>query len=100
MINYANNADRANNLLEELHRIPCTAASPATPRFEAIKADVGDRPAIQRLVEETTARFGRLDVVVSNAGWTRLTNFADLEEAMVDEDWDKCFRYAFSPSHQ
>lgn len=58
-----------------------------------MRADVGDRSAIQKLVEETTANFGRLDVVVSNAGWTRITNFANLEEAMVDEDWDRCFLY-------
>ncbi|TKA72704.1 hypothetical protein B0A49_04798 [Cryomyces minteri] len=37
--------------------------------------------------------MGRLDVVVSNAGWTRITNFANLDEGMVDEDWDKCFLY-------
>ncbi len=54
---------------------------------------MGDRSAIQRLVSETVKQFGRLDVVVSNAGWTRITNFSDLEDAMVDEDWDKCFLY-------
>lgn len=32
-------------------------------------------------------KFGRLDVVVSNAGWTRITNFANLDEGMVEEDW-------------
>ena len=37
--------------------------------------------------------MGRLDVVVSNAGWTRITNFMDFSEGMVDEDWDKCFLY-------
>ena len=43
------------------------------------------------MVKETVDKFGRLDVVVSNAGWTRITNFANLDEGMVDEDWDKCF---------
>ena len=37
--------------------------------------------------------MGRLDVVVSNAGWTRITNIANLDEGMIDEDWDKCFLY-------
>lgn len=37
--------------------------------------------------------MGRLDVVVSNHGWTRLTDFANLEEGVVEEDWDKCFVY-------
>jgi NAD(P)-dependent dehydrogenase (short-subunit alcohol dehydrogenase family) len=35
--------------------------------------------------------MGRLDVVVSNAGWTRMTNFLNIDEAAVDEDWDRCF---------
>ena len=45
------------------------------------------------MVEEAVSKFGRLDVVVSNAGWTRLTTFANLDEGVVDEDWDKCVTY-------
>ncbi|CAK4031701.1 Granaticin polyketide synthase ketoacyl reductase 2 [Lecanosticta acicola] len=92
-INYANNQSRARSLLEELEKIPNTAASTQSPRFEAFQADVGDRPSIQKLVGRTISTFGRLDVVVSNAGWTRITNFANLDEGMVDEDWDRCFLY-------
>lgn len=44
-------------------------------------------------MQQTVAKFGRLDVVVSNAGWTRITNFADLEEGMNDDDWDRCYLY-------
>lgn len=93
VINYANNQSRASTLLEELHKIPNTTKSTESPRFESIQADVGDRSAIQKLVSDTVEKFGRLDVVVSNAGWTRITNFANLEEGMIDEDWDKCFLY-------
>lgn len=35
--------------------------------------------------------MGRLDLVVSNAGWTRMTNFLSMDEAAVDSDWDQCF---------
>lgn len=93
VINYANNQSRAKSLLEELHNIPSTTSSGQSPRFDAIQADVGDRPSIQRLVQETVSRFGRLDVVVSNAGWTRVTNFGNLDEGMLEDDWDKCFLY-------
>lgn len=92
-INYANNQSRAKALLDELHNIPSTAPSGQSPRFESIQADVGDRAAIQKLVQETITKFGRLDVVVSNAGWTRVTNFQNLDEGMEDEDWDRCFLY-------
>lgn len=91
-INFANNGDRAKTLIDELNKIPSTTTATGSPRFESFRADVGDRPSIQKLVQDTVATFGRIDVVVSNAGWTRITNFADLEEGMVDEDWDKCFR--------
>ena len=80
-------------MVDELHNIPSTETSSESPRFESIQADVGDRPSIQRLVQETVSKFGRLDVVVSNAGWTRMTNFMNLDEGMVDDDWDKCFIY-------
>jgi len=92
-INYANNSARANTLLEELNAIPSTAKSAQEPRFESIQADVGDRAAVKQLVQDTVTKFGRLDVVVSNAGWTRVTNFANLDEGMEDEDWDRCFLY-------
>jgi len=69
VINYANNADRAKSLLSELDAIPATSQSTATPRFHAIKADVGLKPSVQSLVKETLDTMGRLDVVISNAGW-------------------------------
>ena len=93
MINYANNETRAQELLKELHGIPQTAQSNEKPRFAAIRTDVGDKPALQQLVKDTVSQFGRLYVVVSNAGWTRITNFNNLDEGMIDEDWDKCFLY-------
>ena len=93
IVNYANSKERANSLLEELHKIPSTSASNESPRFESLQADVGDRAAVQKLVKDTVSKFGRLDVVISNAGWTRVTNFGNLDEGMVEEDWDKCFLY-------
>ena len=93
VVNYANNASRAKDLVEELNKIPSTGGSVESPRFDAIQADVGDKAALQRLVKDTISKFGRLDVVVSNAGWTRMANFMDLEDGVADEDWDKCFLY-------
>lgn len=80
-------------MLRELHNIPRTSQSDESPRFAAFKADVGDKTALQGLVQETVAQFGRLDFVFSNAGWTRITNFNNLDEGVLDEDLDRCFLY-------
>ncbi|EMC95673.1 hypothetical protein BAUCODRAFT_122970 [Baudoinia panamericana UAMH 10762] len=92
-INYANNEGRAKSLIDELNSIPDSHGRLAKPRFQAFRADVGDRPSIQQLVQDTVSTFGRLDVVVSNAGWTRVTNFQNLDEGLDDADWDRCFLY-------
>jgi meso-butanediol dehydrogenase / (S,S)-butanediol dehydrogenase / diacetyl reductase len=45
--------------------------------------DVSDESYIKRLVEDTVARFGRLDVLVNNAGFAIFGPFAELTTA----DW-------------
>jgi len=91
VINYADNAVRAAKLLAELNSIPCTHASPSNPRFHAVRADVGQKPAVFDLVKEARQKMGRIDVVISNAGWTRITNFLNFAEGAQDDDWDRCF---------
>ncbi|KAI9688802.1 MAG: hypothetical protein M1822_001159 [Bathelium mastoideum] len=95
VINYANNAERAQSLITELSSIPSAAAKDqqSSPRFHSVRADVSSKPSVQALVAETLSTMGRLDVVVSNHGWTRLTNFMNLSEGLIDEDWDRCFAY-------
>ena len=101
VINYSADADRAKSLLKELEDI--SSAKPSVPPHQAyhqthhgrqhvaLKADMGSRDEISRLVEETVARMGRIDIVFSNHGWTKPTNFNNLTENTMDEDWDKCF---------
>jgi 3-oxoacyl-[acyl-carrier protein] reductase len=45
----------------------------------AMTADVGDPEAVQRLVDATVERFGRLDILVNNASVRHETDFARLE---------------------
>ena len=45
----------------------------------AVLADVSDEAAVKRLVAETVGTFGRLDIVVSNAGLRRQTPLVDME---------------------
>ncbi|KAF2268598.1 oxidoreductase ucpA [Lojkania enalia] len=91
VINYSSNKERAENLLKELSSIPNLHPSPSTPRFHILQADVSSRSSVESLVRDTIKQMGRLDIVVSNAGWTRMTNFLNIDEGVLDEDWDKCF---------
>lgn len=43
------------------------------------------------MVKEAVETMGRIDVVVSNAGWTKPRNFMNLSDNVVEDDWDKCF---------
>jgi 3-oxoacyl-[acyl-carrier protein] reductase len=48
-----------------------------------ISADISDPHEAQRVVKETAARFGRIDIVVNNAG----TSAAQPFESVTDEAW-------------
>lgn len=52
-------------------------------RAEAIEVDVSDEASVQRLVEETASRFGRVDVLVNNAG----TNVRKRPEELTLAEW-------------
>lgn len=46
--------------------------------------DVADRDAIARLVHDTSAQFGALDVLVHNAAYFPLRSFAAIEAEVLD----------------
>jgi NAD(P)-dependent dehydrogenase (short-subunit alcohol dehydrogenase family) len=98
IVNYLASADRANELVEDI--LKAIAASEQTngdaghslgPRCTAIKADMSRREDVYRLVDESVRTMGRLDVVVSNQGWTRMRDFNDLDDNVDETDWDGCF---------
>lgn len=92
IINYSQNATRAEELIRELQDKAEPKDGLDPPIFRAIKADLHDKADVARLVEEAAAETGdRLDVVVSNFGWTRMTNFANLDEGLDEDDWDRCY---------
>jgi NAD(P)-dependent dehydrogenase (short-subunit alcohol dehydrogenase family) len=59
-----------------------------THRAIAIEADCGDVASIDAMIARTVAEFGRLDIIVNNAGVTRYSFVMDLTEA----DWDRIHR--------
>lgn len=82
-MNYNSNKAAADNVASEI-------SSKYGVKTIVIQGDAGSKTDCVNAVKTTIEQFGGLDVIVSNAGWTKITNFADLD-AMDDEDWDKCW---------
>jgi len=52
-----------------------------------VQADVADRAQCFRIVEETVRRFGRLDIMISNAAYCTRKPFLELEPEEVEKTW-------------
>jgi acetoacetyl-CoA reductase len=61
VVHYAHNREAAEDLVAKLRQ-------KGPPDAIAIQADVSDPEQAARLIQETTNRFGRIDVLVNNAG--------------------------------
>jgi len=81
-INYSKSAGRAEETLAELRAHGVDAA--------AFAADVSDDAAVRAMVAGVIERFGKLDVLVNNAGTTSVTAPDDLD-GIIAEDWDRVF---------
>src|SRR5260370_16393325 len=79
VVNYSRSEDDANAAVDEIESLGAKA--------HAHKADVSHESQVVAMIDETVKRFGRLDVLVNNAGTTRFIPHANLD-ALTDEDWD------------
>jgi ketoreductase RED2 len=61
-----------------------------TPNASYVRADVAKSDDCTRLVAEVLERHGRLDVLINNAGTTKLIPHADLQAASLDV-WREIF---------
>ena len=71
-----------------LARATADAAAALGPPSLALETDVGDLAGIDQMVQRVIDAFGRIDVLVNNAGVTRRAYIMDLTEA----DWDRIMR--------
>ncbi|WKT41306.1 Short-chain dehydrogenase/reductase SDR [Fusarium oxysporum f. sp. vasinfectum] len=92
VINYASNEERAHDAFVHLNQLAAKSFSQDTgSRCLKIKADVTKKEGIQDLVNQTVSAMGRIDAVVSNAGWTKFANFHDIDDNVDEEVWDRCY---------
>ncbi|HEX4330366.1 MAG TPA: SDR family oxidoreductase [Burkholderiales bacterium] len=54
------------------------------------KADVSDDPAVKAMITAVAAKFGRMDVLINNAGTTTEVKPKDMDGLDLDE-WDRVF---------
>ncbi|MGA0995449.1 MAG: SDR family NAD(P)-dependent oxidoreductase, partial [Ilumatobacteraceae bacterium] len=66
------------------------AVAASIPGAIYLRADISDREQARSLVDQTVERFGRLDLLVNNAGWTTVVPHDDLD-ALTDEIFEKTF---------
>jgi 3-oxoacyl-[acyl-carrier protein] reductase len=75
VINYTSSEDRATNLVKQIKDNGGQAI--------AVRADVGDELGPKKIVDETIKAFGKIDIIVNNAGVTLMQTIdqADVESA-------------------
>jgi len=66
------------------------AVAASIPGAIYLRADISDREQARSLVDQTIEHFGRLDLLVNNAGWTTVVPHDDLD-ALTDEIFEKTF---------
>jgi len=76
VINYAGKAAEAEALVAKIEAAGGKAIS--------AQADVSDAAAVTRMFDAAQAAFGRVDVLINNAGIMKLANIAESDDALFD----------------
>ncbi len=79
-INYSKSRQEAEDTAAELEKLGVKAL--------LFQANVGNTTEIRSMFEQVEQTFGRLDLLINNAGTTRFIAFQDLE-AVDEEIWDE-----------
>jgi 3-oxoacyl-[acyl-carrier protein] reductase len=78
---YAQSRDQAEGVAREL-------ASSYQINAAAFACDITDGAAVNKLLGDVTARFGRLDILINDAAYNKAIPFTDLDN-LTEDVWDK-----------
>ena len=78
VVNYSRSAAEAESTAAELAALGAEGLP--------LRADVADESQVMAMVDRAAGHFGRIDVLINNAGTTRFIPFPDLD-AVTDEVW-------------
>ena len=78
-------AEGATVVVTDLDEANAKETATAWPGAVAIRTDVTDRQGVQAMAGRVVEQFGRVDVLVNNAGWDKASSFVDSDPA----DWDR-----------
>lgn len=79
-VNYSRSREDAEETVRE--------AQASGARALAVQADVSQEDQVQAMVDRVMEEWGRLDIVVNNAGTTRFVPHPNLD-GLTGEDWDR-----------
>ena len=80
MVNYSRSEEEANATVRDIESLGAKAV--------AHRADVASEPQVISMIDDTVSRFGRLDILINNAGTTHFIPHANLD-ALTDEVWNE-----------
>jgi 3-oxoacyl-[acyl-carrier protein] reductase len=82
VVNYSKSKARAKEVVDQINGSGGQAVD--------IQSDVSRDQEARQLIEKAVAHFGRLDVLINNAAWTRYVphqNLEDLSEEILENTW-------------
>ncbi len=91
VINYLNSRDKAESLAKELDALGAASL--------VVQADVADRAQVERMIRSVYERFGRIDVLVNNAGIAEMKLFTEIDPSYFDRIFDVNVKGMFNCCH-
>src|SRR5579871_4764752 len=80
VVNYAHSREAAESIVNEIQSSGGIAA--------AVAADIRKQDQANTLMKAAIDRFGRLDYLINNAGWSKRVPHTNLEK-LTDDVWDR-----------